>query len=634
MTSFYTIFHGNLAFSAVEEENLPQVIDTCYFPLLQLIETTKIKTGLELSAYSLEKIAHYRPLWIDKFKALHQQGLIELVGSGYMQIIGPLVPYQVNLKNQQLGLAVYQTILGITPTLAYVNEQAFSSSMIDVYQKVGYQAIAMEWNNAYSLHPTWPKSHAFAPCITQGNNTTLPILWTDSIVFQQFQRCIHGEYSKQEYLQQIAHHLNLGYQALPIYSSDLEIFNYRPGRFETETLLEDDEWKNTTETLSALAKMRAFLLPSEIIKDHLNQQITLKLVNASFPIIVKKQQKYSLSRWAACGRGAAYINNLCYRFFTQIKDDDNKQLWKLLLQYWGSDYRTHITPKKWLNAINYLRQFEIPDAIFRDSHLPLKEFQLTHLSNSIVIEKDNYQLIFLHNKGLCLDSIIIKGKVLPIGTVRHGELDFIHHGADFYTGTTVIDSAEHGRVTDLNKVENISYQEQGNELTIQAIIALKNIGHINKQWHIDLSSKKLTFHVQIVLLKHIRGSIRSGTLTLKTRPKNESFWYQSHNGGRIPERYHVDEHTIIDHAQPQSLIQSSKGGLGVSDGCLDFGRDNKKILSLQIDKMQCAPFVMLQNSVDNNMFLTRVFFSLQELDDTLKEDNQTEFHLKYSISLQ
>jgi predicted glycosyl hydrolase (DUF1957 family) len=149
---FYKIYHGNLAFSAIEEESLPEVIDKTYFPLLELIEKNNFKVGLELSAFSLEKILELRPIWIEKFKELHKKGLIELIGSGYMQIIGPLVPYEINIRNQKIGLQVYKKILDITPSIAYVNEQVFSSSMVDVYNEAGYKAIAMEWNNAYSIN--------------------------------------------------------------------------------------------------------------------------------------------------------------------------------------------------------------------------------------------------------------------------------------------------------------------------------------------------------------------------------------------------------------------------------------------------------------------------------------------------
>ena len=95
----YKIFHANLAFSSIEEEKIGEVIDKSYFPLLDFLEKNeKIKIGLEISGYSLEKIMCTRPEWIKKFKCLHSSGKIELLASGYMQIIGPLVPHIINKK--------------------------------------------------------------------------------------------------------------------------------------------------------------------------------------------------------------------------------------------------------------------------------------------------------------------------------------------------------------------------------------------------------------------------------------------------------------------------------------------------------------------------------------------------------
>ena len=148
----YKIYHANLAFSAIPEGKLQEVIDKCYFSLLDFVEKTNTKIGLEISGYSLEIIQELKPTWIEKFKELSNQGLIELIGSGYMQIIAPLVPYKVNLKNQKIGLDIYINILGITPKIAFINEQTFSKSLVDLYYEVGYEALIMEWNNAYSLN--------------------------------------------------------------------------------------------------------------------------------------------------------------------------------------------------------------------------------------------------------------------------------------------------------------------------------------------------------------------------------------------------------------------------------------------------------------------------------------------------
>src|SRR5580765_4789787 len=86
----FAFFHLNLAFSSIEEERRADVIARCYWPLLDLAERHVI--GMEISGYTLEEIAARDPKWISSARELIAFGRIELIGSGYSQMIGPLVP--------------------------------------------------------------------------------------------------------------------------------------------------------------------------------------------------------------------------------------------------------------------------------------------------------------------------------------------------------------------------------------------------------------------------------------------------------------------------------------------------------------------------------------------------------------
>ena len=80
-------------------------------------------------------------------------------------------------------------------------------------------------------------------------------------------------------------------------------------------------------------------------------------------------------------------------------------------------------------------------------------------------------------------------------------------------------------------------------------------------------------------------------------------------------------------------MQSSQGGLGITDGYLTMGYREQLLCKIKINQNVAYPFAMLENAIDNNLFLTRIYFSLQEIDDTLKVHNQKEFNLCYSIYL-
>jgi len=626
---FYSIYHANLAFSTIEEAEIPTVIDKCYFPLLDLVETLHVKIGLELSGFTLEQIQHYRPQWISRFKQLCKANEMELIGSGYMQIIGPIVPYKVDIKNQKIGLETYQSILGITPKIAYINEQTFSKSMVDVYYEAGYEAIAMEWNNAFSIHPKWKKSYAYTPAIAKGISQNLPVLWTDSILFQQFQRTIHNEQTFDDYFNFFTNYIALKHKCIPIYSSDLEIFNYRPGRFETEANISTDEWQRTKEMLILLQKKGRFELPYIVLKTYLTQSNILSLTNSANPIIVKKQDKYALGRWAACGHDANYINTLCYNYLALLNKNSTPNQWKELLQFWGSDYRTHTTLKKWQSAIETL-ETKLGNSPVKILYTLENDVELTRPEHKIVFEKDGIKISFLENKGLALEAMYIRGVKQPFGTIKHGELSHIGYVADFFTGSSVIESSQTKKVSDLVLVSHYKFNKiTPNTYTLSTTINMKSIATEYKCWTIDTLNQTLMLSIDLKLHSFIPGSIRLGTFTLLPQKASNELYYSCHNGGKSIEKYSLN--TEINHHLSKSLLQSSSSGIGATEGKIVFTNSTHDFATLTIDQQKSSPLIMLQNNVTFNKHLTRVFFSVQELDDTLKKNDKK---IERIISLQ
>src|SRR5712672_1239248 len=102
----FAVFHLNLAFSSIEESGRATVIERCYWPLLALAATHG-PIGVEATGYTLEEIEAGDTYWIARFRELIQQGKIELVWSGYAQLIGPLVPARVVEENLKIGNDCY-----------------------------------------------------------------------------------------------------------------------------------------------------------------------------------------------------------------------------------------------------------------------------------------------------------------------------------------------------------------------------------------------------------------------------------------------------------------------------------------------------------------------------------------------
>ena len=111
---YYFIFYLNIMFSAVAENERKTIIHNCLIPLLKLAEDGH-KFGLQVSVISLEIINEIDSTIIPKIIGLVDEGMIEIIGNGYSQIIQPLIPWDVNLKNQILGVDGYKKLLKCTP---------------------------------------------------------------------------------------------------------------------------------------------------------------------------------------------------------------------------------------------------------------------------------------------------------------------------------------------------------------------------------------------------------------------------------------------------------------------------------------------------------------------------------------
>ena len=78
---------------------------------------------------------------------------------------------------------------------------------------------------------------------------------------------------------------------------------------------------------------------------HAGQHLSLE--SPACPVPVKKQRKYNLARWAVTGRDNTAINAACQRIYQGMLSDEVHADWKELCYLWASDFRTHLTEKRW-----------------------------------------------------------------------------------------------------------------------------------------------------------------------------------------------------------------------------------------------------------------------------------------------
>jgi len=630
----YFIYHLNLCFSSIEESERKKVINRCYWPLLKIIDKYNVKIGIEATAYTLEVISKLDKKFIEKLKYLIKKKKCEFIGSGYSQIIGPLVPYKLNFFNLKIANNIYKKILDFSPKTALINEQVFAQGILDAYYECNYRNIIIDWDNAFKANNNISAKSLFSSQqIFNLNKKKINLIWSSSILFQKYQRYIHSEISLDEYMNFIYKKVNKNKNfTLCLYCSDLEVMNYRPKRFKTEPNLEKNEWKKFELLIQKLRDDKfKIIIPSETIKLK-NPKFKVNLPylnNATYPSITKKQSKYNITRWSCTGRNDLYINTTCWRIYNSLikKQIKNYSHWKDLCYLWSSDFRTHITTKRWNKYIIKLKKIEKKFSIKKK---PLLSFQskgknnnnilIIRDSDKIKIKGKNIELVLDIKKGCSIEKFIDQrlSKNFIFGQVPHGYYDDILYGADFYSGHVVIEPFGTHKITDLKKT-NIKIDKKDNFIFITSQLKIEK-GNILKIIIFDNLENKVGIYYKINIDQDLIGTIRLNYITLNPNSFKKNLFYETNCGGKNKEKFLVGKNNF-DHGSPVSHLVSSNQGLGVTENEIMIG-DNKKNIKIEIDRNFDNQTGFISYKKLNNKNLFRLFFSVKEHDDTSKDQRK------------
>lgn len=620
----FLFFHFNLFFSSVDKEQRKKIVSNCYYPILKIAAEYNIPINIEASARTLLEIKKIDKKFIILFKDLINKKKLYFVGSGFNQIIAPLVPYEVNKKNLQIGNNYYKKILGRIPKTALINEMAFSDNILSIYKESGYKSVILDYENTILAEKKDKLSDLKSNYYKTVYKENLNIIFASSFLFQQFQNCIYGDISFTKYLNILKKYRKEKKFITPIYSGDAEVFNFRGSRFSSERPRTYDEWKRVYKLLDIIKKdLRTDFILIDDLKTS-KKNIISNLTSPKNPIIVKKQPKYNISRWAVTGRSDQLINTYCYKIYKNktiiIKKIGTKKFYENLLDLWSSDYRTHITKKRWkyfqLNLEKMLKLIK--------NKQTKKNYKYTYVENTKTINTDKEKTILYVNtnrikislnlkRGLAIDKLAFKShNFKPIlGTVHRDKMKSIHEGADFYSGNMtheIINTMK--KITDLNPVIPKIYENQ-NQINICSTQKFQN-GKLKKIIEIFKNKEKINLLCEYNCVSKNIGSLRMNNITfLNISGKKINF--KSKNGGNYLEKFHLNDY--FDQSSPPTKFVSLKSGLGCTDSKLIF-KIGEKLINFEWDNSENYVMPVMQFKKIKNQKLLRIFFSNQEYDDT------------------
>jgi hypothetical protein len=646
----YTAFHLNLAYSSIEEEQRSEVIRNCYWPLLRIARKLDLPLGIEAPGYTLVSINAIDPSWISELQKLTLDGQCEFIGSGYSQLIGPIVPPKVNAANLRIGNLVYEKMLGFRPRVALINEQAYSAGLISHYLDAGYKAILMDWDNPASCHQEWPLEYRYLPQLASSQDgLSIPLIWTNSIAFQEFQRYAHGELELTEYLGYLSKHLGDSDRVFPIYCNDIEIFNFRPGRYHTEAILKEDEWARIEDVFRVILSdgRFQFITPSKTLSliDRPSAGNRLHLESSGQPIPVKKQSKYNITRWSVTGRDDLGINTECWRIYRELASSPSvgDDEWRELCYLWSSDFRTHITAKRWSAYKKRLNDFKNAMMAGRPDgtavgNKPVRQnvpdsCTCAQIGRYFVVETEFLRIKLNLSKGATIESLWFKGvSDKPLcGTLHHGYYDDINWGADYYTGHIILESPGQSKITDLNPT-NPCIEYLRDCMRICSVISTC-AGPIKKFIDVYYDSPAVGLNYLLDWETMPIGSLRVGNITLNPEAfERKTLFYRTHNGGYGKESFPLQDEDV-DHGKSVSLLVSATNGIGITGGIVELG-DAFKQLSINVGMVSSSPIGLITSKRVGDSFFCRLALSLLEVDETCKHrDSASRFECSVSILL-
>jgi hypothetical protein len=595
MMQYYFIYYMNLMFSALSYIDQQKVVNKCLVPLLNLADSG-YKFGIQISGVSLEIIQQHRPDLIHKLRCLLENGTIDFIGNGYCQVINPLFPHEVNLQNHKIGLKIYNNILNTQPEICTINEMAFSHSSCESILASKYKTIIMEYNNAKENIGNRQITQ-FDPARVEVSNEHLNLIWCDTIAFQKFQKYVHGEIGLDEYDIWLRDYTNQKKGTLCLYCSDAEVFGYRPKRYGTEVKPFLDEWTRIRELMERYKNNT--IRPSQI---KFSSKKPLKLTSSEFPIIVKKQQKYNITRWAITGRNDRDLNAFCYEAIDQLGNqitEAGADDWKDLIKLCSSDLRTHIEEGRWLKASYNMERFK-------------KRFGVSKVLPRQITDNKNQQtnqLLLDKNRG---NSIISWPKDNPVvGKADPAVYDDTFLMADFFSGYVVIERLGQHKVSDLDFTSNTS-----------RIDGYSQVNHpdgyvISKSIH-SFERNVLEIDVNIHTPRRTREQIKPCTFTLTSENwDRKTLQYEAKLGGSKREIFPFGDKSF-DQDSILNLNVVGLNGFFPTDGKFIISDKNKK-LQFYINPMLSFCLVRLTYTVtENGDFVLLISFVSQDIDETFR----------------
>jgi hypothetical protein len=138
---------------------------------------------------------------------------------------------------------------------------------------------------------------------------------------------------------------------------------------------------------------------------------------------------------------------------------------------------------------------------------------------------------------------------------------------------------------------------------------------VHRSYEVDPKEESVVFRTEFVGVERPHGTVRIGHVALHPETLGPHVFYRVTNGGPTPETFPLTVGFM--HHEPVSTMVSCRSGLGATEGFVELGNATMGIRA-QWDPAQCAAMPVVDFKPCPPSALTRLIFSLCELDETSK----------------
>ncbi len=297
----------------------------------------------------------------------------------------------------------------------------------------------------------------------------------------------------------------------------------------------------------------------------------------------------------------------------------------------SSDFRTHITERRWKEFCTRLTQAEA-----RWSVAPIgANFEPQGdpcTARHIDIETPALTARLDRRRGLAVERLHFAGDArATIGGLAHGHFDDIALQADWYTGDCVFEAPGEHKITDLEWCEARFSRQSNGDVVVAARIETPK-GAITKTMRFCARAPQVDFDLLFEWENWDRGSLRLGHITLLPDAFDwERLSLTTHNGGRDWETFPLRD-CAVDHGAPVSFLVSSSHGIGMTEGWAEIG-DGATRIRVEVDRATAPLLGLLTHRRIGGSLFCQLALSALELDETCKPHPYREGPRRFRFSL-